>query len=110
MVPSTVDLSFVVEVDQVHQQFTARGAGETRRVPAQPGARPRSEHRHFSTADVLATLEYAERLDYTIPYACKGTCRRIHTVGSSAQRNKSSFGVFALLMIVVCVPVPAGFF
>lgn len=57
VVPPTVDLSFVVEVDQVHQQFTAGGAGEARRVPAQPGARPRSEHRHFPTADVLATLE-----------------------------------------------------
>lgn len=61
VVPPTVDLPFVVEVDQIHQQFAARGAGETGGVPAQPRARPRSEHCHFSTADVFATLEICRK-------------------------------------------------
>lgn len=95
--PATVDLPFVVEVDQIHQQFAARGAGETGGVPAQPRARPRGEHRHFSTADVFATLEYAERLDYSI--LCEGAYswntpehrfkRPPGVTQSSAERNKS---------------------
>jgi len=56
VVPSTVDLPVVVEVDQIHQHFAARGAGEARGVPAQPGARPRGEHCHFSSVDLFATL------------------------------------------------------
>lgn len=125
--PSAVDLSFMVEVDQIHQQFTARGAAETRGVPAQPRARPGSEHCHFSTADVFATLENAETLDYSIT-ALLITCRpaKVHTAGIQLSTSSNvlpvllkaqlketrvtrGFRVFALLMIVVCLPVQAGF-
>lgn len=60
MVPSTVDFSIMVEVDQIHQHFTARGAGEACGVPAQSRARPRGEHCHFSTVDRFTTLQCAD--------------------------------------------------
>lgn len=56
VVPSAVDLSIVVEVDQIHQQLATRGAGEARRVPALPRASPGSEHCHFSSVDVFTAL------------------------------------------------------
>lgn len=56
MVPATVDLPIVVEVDQIHQQLAASGAGKACGVPAHPRARPRGTHRHFSTVDVFTTL------------------------------------------------------
>lgn len=56
MVPPTVDLSIMVEVDQIHQQFTTCGAGKACGVPAQPGASPGGEHGHFCTADVFTAL------------------------------------------------------
>lgn len=59
MVPSAVYLSILVEVDQIHQQLTASGAGKACWVPAQPGARPGGEHRHFSPIDVSTTLQRA---------------------------------------------------
>lgn len=62
MVPSTVDLSVMVEVDQIHQQFATCGAGKACGVPAQPRARPRGKHCHFSTVDVFTALYCADMI------------------------------------------------
>jgi len=58
VVPATVDLPVLVEVDEIHQQLAAGGAGEAGRVPARTGTgtRPGHKHRHLSAVDALATL------------------------------------------------------
>ena len=55
--PSALDLAVVVEVDEVHQQLVARGARETRRVPAGSHTGPGGEHRHLTATDALSTLK-----------------------------------------------------
>lgn len=57
MVPAAVDLSVLVEIDQVDQQLAARGTLEALRVPtaAVPGST--GKHSYVSTADLSATLE-----------------------------------------------------
>ncbi len=57
MVPAAVDLSVLVEVDEIDQQLTAGGTLETLRVPTAAVSRPTGEHRYVSTADLSATLE-----------------------------------------------------
>lgn len=70
MVPSTVDLSIMVEVDQIHQEFATCGAGKACGVPAQPRACPRSEYCHFSTVDVFTTLQNADMITWLIITSC----------------------------------------
>lgn len=57
VVPATVNLSILVEVDQIDQQLVAGRALETLRVPAAAVSRPTGKHCHISTADLSATLE-----------------------------------------------------
>lgn len=57
MVPAAVNLSVLVEVDEIDQQLTAGGTLETLRVPTAAVSRPTGEHRYVSTADLSATLE-----------------------------------------------------
>lgn len=57
VVPATVDLSVLVEVDQIDQQLTAGGTLETLRVPAAALSGPTGKHCYVSTADLSATLE-----------------------------------------------------
>lgn len=44
MVPPTVDLPILVEVDEVHQELIAHTAHEAGRVPTHAVSRPRREH------------------------------------------------------------------
>lgn len=57
VVPSTVDLSVLVEVDEVHQQLGAGGALETLGVPTAAVPRPTGEHRYVPATDLSAALE-----------------------------------------------------
>lgn len=57
VVPAAVDLSLLVEVDQVDQQLAAGGALETLRVPTAAVSSPVGKHCYVSTADLSATLE-----------------------------------------------------
>lgn len=57
MVPATVDLSVLVEVDQIDQQLAAGGALETLRVPAAAMLGSTGKHSYVPTADLPATLE-----------------------------------------------------
>lgn len=57
MVPAAVDLSLLVEVDEIDQQLHAGGALETLRVPAAAVSRPTGKHSYVSTADLSPTLE-----------------------------------------------------
>ena len=63
MVPAAVDLSVLVEVDQINQQLTTGGALETLRVPAAALSGPAGKHRYVSAADLSAALEKQIRLD-----------------------------------------------
>lgn len=56
VVPATVDLSVLVEVDQIHQQLTAGGTLETLWVPTAAVPRSTGKHGDVSTADLSATL------------------------------------------------------
>lgn len=57
VVPAAVDLSVLVEVDQINQQLAAGDALETLRVPTTAVTRPTGKHSYVSTADLPATLE-----------------------------------------------------
>lgn len=57
VVPATVDLPVLVEIDQINQQLAAGDTLETLRVPAASVTRPAGKHRYVSTADLPATLE-----------------------------------------------------
>lgn len=57
MVPAAVDLSVVVEVDQIDQQLAAGDALETLRVPTAAVTSPTGKHSYVSAADLSATLE-----------------------------------------------------
>lgn len=56
VVPAAVDLSVLVEVDQINQQLAAGDALETLRVPTTAVTRPTGKHSYVSTADLPATL------------------------------------------------------
>lgn len=57
MMSATVNLSVLVEVDQINQQLAAGGTLETLRVPAAAMSRPTGKHCYISTTDLPATLE-----------------------------------------------------
>ena len=57
VVTPAVDVSVLEEVDEVDEQFRARVAHETRRVPADVVSSSRREHRHLSNTDFLSTLK-----------------------------------------------------
>lgn len=57
MVPAAVDLSVLVEIDEIDQQLAAGDALETLRVPTAAGARSAGEHGHVAAADLPAALE-----------------------------------------------------
>lgn len=53
---AAVNLSVLVEVDQINQQLAAGGTLETLRVPAAAVSRPTGKHRDISSTDLSATL------------------------------------------------------
>lgn len=57
VVPTTVDLSVLEEVDQVDQQLAAGRALETLGVPAAAVTCPTGKHGYVSAADLSTTLE-----------------------------------------------------
>lgn len=56
VVPATVDLAILVEVDEIHQQFLAHAADKAMRVPAFSVTRPRSENHDVPTIYLTAAL------------------------------------------------------
>lgn len=56
MMPPAMDLPIVIEVNKIHQELVAGGAREARWVPNLTRSRPRGEHHHLPTAEVLPTL------------------------------------------------------
>lgn len=60
MVPAAVDLSVLVEVDEIDQQLGAGGALETLGVPTAAGSSSTGEHGDVSAADLPATLQSEE--------------------------------------------------
>lgn len=56
VVPATVDLSVLEEVDQIHQQLTAGGALEALGVPAAAVPCPAGEHCNVAAGDLSAAL------------------------------------------------------
>lgn len=57
VVPATVHLPVLVEIDQINQQLAAGDTLETLRVPAASMTRPAGKNSNVSTADLPATLE-----------------------------------------------------
>lgn len=57
MVPAAVDLSVLVEVDQIDQQLAAGDTLETLGVPTAAVTCSTGKHSDVSTADLSATLE-----------------------------------------------------
>lgn len=51
MVASAVHAPIPVEVDKVHEELAADGAGEARRMPAGIGAQSRGEHGDVARGD-----------------------------------------------------------
>lgn len=56
MVSAAVDLSILVEVDQVDQELVADAADEAGRVPANTMPRSRGEDGHVPSIDLATTL------------------------------------------------------
>lgn len=56
VMPAAVNLSVLIEVDQINQQLTAGGTLETLRMPAAAVSRPTGKHCDISTTDLPATL------------------------------------------------------
>ena len=61
MVPTTVDLPFLVEVDEVHQQLVTHAAHEAARVPTHAVARPRRKHCNVTSVYLPPTLRDGQR-------------------------------------------------
>lgn len=57
MVPAAVDLSILVEINEINQQLHAGGALETLGVPAAAVSSPTSKNSYVSTADLSPTLQ-----------------------------------------------------
>ena len=62
VVTPAVDVPILEEVDQVDEEFRARVAHETRRVPTDVMSSSRREHRHLSNTDFLSTLKYTKNM------------------------------------------------
>lgn len=62
MVAAAVDLSVLVEVDQVHQQLAAGRALEALGVPAAALTSPTGKHSDISPADLSAALEKINKM------------------------------------------------
>lgn len=56
VMPSTVDLPFVIKVDKVHKKLAAGGTGEAGRVPTHPWAHSGCRYSHLSTTDAFTTM------------------------------------------------------
>lgn len=65
VVPAAVDLSILVEINEVHQQLVAHAAHEARRVPTHTVTCPGCEHSDVSTVYLAATLN-AKRNETTL--------------------------------------------
>lgn len=61
MVSATVDLSVLVEVDEVHQQLITHAAHEAARVPTHAVARPRRKHCNVTSVYLPPTLRDGQR-------------------------------------------------
>lgn len=57
MVPPTVDLAILVEVDEVHKELPAGGAHKTLRVPTGTMPCPAGKNGNVPTTDLLPTLK-----------------------------------------------------
>lgn len=57
VVPAAVDLSILVEVDEVHQELITHAAHEAGRVPAHAVARPGSKHSDVAAIYLPSTLK-----------------------------------------------------
>lgn len=57
VVPTTIYLSILVEVDQINQQLAAGGTLETLRMPTAAVSCSTRKHGYIAPADLSATLE-----------------------------------------------------
>lgn len=95
MVPPAVDLAVVVEVDEVHQQLPAGGAGEAGRVPAGPGTGPGGGHRHLPSVDHLAAL-VTSRQGYEAEETHRSSDQASVLAGACKMRAKSQISFIAV--------------
>lgn len=97
VVPAAVDLSFLEEVDQIHQQLAAGGALETLRVPTAALCCPTGKHRYVSTADLPLALQKKSRFGWD-----GGVVQREELDGISFKRNGERCRLHSHLLMQPC--------
>lgn len=61
VVPAAVDVSVLIEVNEIHQQLVTGSALEALRMPAGAVTRSGCKHRYVTAADLPATLINTQR-------------------------------------------------
>lgn len=62
VMPSAVQLTLPVEVNEIHEQLLAHATREARRVPAGIGPSARREHTDIATRQALLALQHREQV------------------------------------------------